>query len=408
MRVEEVMVEVEKVRTKLSKKRGMDLLKAKQKTIMNTHSENENQKLLKSISTFIENLICLDARDINAFTTKEIIKYRDNFMALICLRVPKRSRELTTLTVEEFKNSRNVDCDGEQYKAFDVSDQKASRVGDVSTMILSKNEYDALKVYVKLLRPKLCCDEQNKFVFTVSKSAISGSGQLQYGSVYNIFQKFKTSEGKSLNPRTIRHSKVSNTVGSGASMDERANLAKAMGHSMDTANKYYDVHESDIAVAAAIKLNKKLLDREKTFSAPMLTSTPSKTICMTTEAPSTSKQFNNTPETPDYSSFGEPSGLSADKSSCKRPLNDTFKNLRTKKIKRDENMDTVRASMKQKIEEIVACSADNGTINEFVTEKGLISIQPLKNAIDQQLLRSMSIKEIRGLVRLAIVKFKTS
>ena len=92
----------------------------------------------------------------------------------------------------------------------------------------------------------------------------------------------------------------------------------------------------------------------------------------------------------------------------KRPLNDTFKNLRTKKIKRDDNMDTIRASMKQKIEEIVARSADNGTINEFVTEKGLICIQPLKSAIDQQLLRSMSIKEIRGLVRLAIVKFKTS
>ena len=59
MRVEEVMVEVERVRTKLSKKRGMELLKAKQKKIRNTHSENENQELLKSISTFIQNLLCL-------------------------------------------------------------------------------------------------------------------------------------------------------------------------------------------------------------------------------------------------------------------------------------------------------------------------------------------------------------
>ena len=98
-------------------------------------------------------------------------------MALIRLRVPKRSGELTTLSVEEFKNSRNVDSDGVPYKAFDVADQKASRVGDVSTMILSKNEYDALTIYVNLLRPKLCSDVKNKFVFTVSKSAISGSGQ---------------------------------------------------------------------------------------------------------------------------------------------------------------------------------------------------------------------------------------
>ena len=111
-------------------------------------------------------------------------------MALIRLRVPKRSGELTTLSVEEFKNSRNVDSDGVPYKAFDVADQKASRVGDVSTMILSKNEYDALTIYVNLLRPKLCSDEKNKFVFIVSKSAISGSGKLRYGSVY-IFQKFK-------------------------------------------------------------------------------------------------------------------------------------------------------------------------------------------------------------------------
>ena len=66
-------------------------------------------------------------------------------------------------------------------------------------------------------------------------------------------------------------------------MDERANLAKAMGHSMDTANKYYDVHESDIAVAAAIKLSKKLLNHKKTFSAPMLTSTPTKTVCILSE-----------------------------------------------------------------------------------------------------------------------------
>ena len=103
-----------------------------------------------------------------------------------------------------------------------VADQNASLVGDLSTMILSKNEYDALTIYVHLLRPKLCSDEQIKFVFTVS-TAISGSGQLQYGFVYNIFQKCKTFEGKSLNPRTIRHSKVSNTAGIGASMDERDN-----------------------------------------------------------------------------------------------------------------------------------------------------------------------------------------
>ena len=132
-----------------------------------------------------------------------------------------------------------------------------------------------------------------------------------------FFKNLKTFKGKSLNPRTIRRSKVLNTVGSGASMDERANLAKAMGQSMDTANKYYDVHESDITVSAAIKLNKKLLDHEKTFAAPMLTSTPTKTVCISSEAPSISKQFHNTPETPDCSSLAEPSGLSIDKSLCK-------------------------------------------------------------------------------------------
>ena len=89
-RVYQSLHHFEKRQQNYKKKRGMDLLKAKQKKIRNTHSENENEELLKSISNFIQNLICLDAHDINALTTKEIIKYRDNFMALICLEtLPK-------------------------------------------------------------------------------------------------------------------------------------------------------------------------------------------------------------------------------------------------------------------------------------------------------------------------------
>ena len=95
-------------------------------------------------------------------------------------------------------------------------------------------------------------------------------------------------------------------------------------------------------------------------------------------------------------------------SPCAKAVKRHVQEFKDKKIKRDDNIDHIQASIKQKIEEIVARSAENETIDEFVTDKGLVSIQPLKSALDQQLLRSMSIKEIRGIVRLAIGKFKTS
>lgn len=204
-------------------------------------------------------------------------------------------------------------------------------------------------------------------------------------------------------------------------MDERANLAKSIGHSMDTTNKYYHVRESDVSVAAAIKLNKKLLNHEKTLSVPTLISIPTKSVCIASKAPSTSKLlYTYTTETSDCSSLGEPSGISlhtvstdkslnvSDRTQCKRPLNETLQNSRTKKMKIDDNVDHVRSVIKKKIEGIVALSVENGTIDEFVTDRGLVSIQPLKSALDQYLLRSIPIKEIRDIVWLALGKFKTS
>ena len=128
--------------------------------------------------------------------------------------------------------------------------------GDPACIPLTYEEYDALGVFIEKLRPKLWPETDNRRIFTASyKNSSNESGELSYTAVWHITQKFQSTTGKKMSSRLYRASRVTSLRDNDGTTEEKIHLAKAMNHSITTADRSYDYNNLNQSVKRSLELD---------------------------------------------------------------------------------------------------------------------------------------------------------
>ena len=266
--------EIETMISQLSKNRGKDLIIGKQRAKNKLISSSDSYSMLKENEAYLREISEKSKESLNAMNMQQIRKVRDSLIVAATIRIPRRSKELITLSLEEYANAEDRVNDGENFKIIKVLDQKNAKAGEAAPVVFSACEYAALTTYVKHLRPRFGnnIDINNVFVSCVNQFSVPTS--LTFSSIYKIMQKFSTSSGKKLSSRALRGSKVTDSRNKNYSLEQKQQLATAMSHSLQTADRNYNYSEVSDSVAKVIALDKSLHDHPD--SVMPSTSTPVK------------------------------------------------------------------------------------------------------------------------------------
>ena len=79
-------------------------------------------------------------------------------------------------------------------------------------------------------------------------------------------------------------------------------------------------------------------------------------------------------------------------------LDITLQNLRTKKVKFSDER-TARTKVAEALSKIIKDARKNNTLGNYATSTGLLSVALLKEKLDKQLMKSISVGEIRQIVK---------
>ena len=195
-----------------------------------------------------------------------------------------------------------------------------------------------------------------------------------------------------------------------------------MGHDINTADKSYDKSDVSHAVKATLRLNKRLYDSAKSESykesaleqslSPNSMISPDIINNVVYESnPSCSEKSVHPAEIANAENSGlqnvslkifehnsDNQNIRRNKTQKRSPENlvITLQNLRTKKVKfRDERNTKVAEALSK----IIKDARKNNTLGNYATSTGLLSVALLKEKLDKQLMKSISVGEIRQIVK---------
>ena len=262
--------------SQLSKNRGKDLMLGKEKAKNRLINLDDSNSILKENENFLLEISKQNEESLKKMNLQQIRKVRDSLIAAATIRLPRRSKELITLSLEEYQKAEERLIEGEIFKIIHVHDQKNAKAGKPAPVVFSSCEYNALTTYVKYLRPRIGKNITINNVFTSCTNQFSTATCLNFSSIYKIMQKFSTSSGKKLSSRALRGSKVTDSRNNNYSQEQREQLATAMSHSLQTADRNYNYSNISDSVAKVIALDKSLHDQSYVDSASPSTSTPLK------------------------------------------------------------------------------------------------------------------------------------
>ena len=141
------------------------------------------------------------------------------------------------------------------FRVVKVLDHKEAKGGFKAAVPFMADEYCWLQDFVQLFRPLLCTDPNLRNVFPVLKHYnYTVDKELSYGSLYNILSQFKSRSGVKLSSRNIRRARITNTRDNNISPASKKKLAKAMNHTLETAERYYNFEDENNSVAAALEV----------------------------------------------------------------------------------------------------------------------------------------------------------
>ena len=257
IKVKNVNHEIKSVITLLSKSRGADLIKAKERARKKLISADDTIDVLKETQDYLGNLVEQDENEWQSFDMTEIRKIRDSLIMIATIRISRRSKEMTSMTLREVENAEDCVADGVLYKIIKVTDQKQSKSGEPAPIAYTVKEFEALNRYIKHLRPKIGQTNVDN-VFLSCCPQRCGATPLNYSAIYKILQKYTTNSGKKLSSRALRGSRVTNSRKKNLSDQDKRDLANAMSHSLTTAERSYNYTNITDSVRKVLTLNRSL------------------------------------------------------------------------------------------------------------------------------------------------------
>lgn len=244
--------------SQLGKKRGPGLVTTKRRACKKLMSQEEMDTILSERSDVLKQSL---TEDYSEFDIDRVTEIRNDLIAVAVIRLGRRTKEIITMTMEEVFGAETITIDGGATNyVVKVYDQKDLRAGNEAPIAFTEEEYDALKKYGNILRPKLTIEDGCHTIFTTTNKKTNNS--LSFSGVYNILQLYETSTGKKLSSRAIRGSLVTNSRYLDMSHQEQEDLASSMSHTLPTAQRYYNYKNITDSVSKA--LSKK---RERSSSA---------------------------------------------------------------------------------------------------------------------------------------------
>lgn len=321
-------------------------------------------------------------------------------MSVATIRLGRRSKELMNMTLAEINEAEKKEIDGKTIHIVNVVDQKNLKTGEAAPVVFSDPEFQVLQIYLSKMRPKITGDAFNQTAFP-SQQQRASSHNMSFGSFYNILQKLESKSGKKISSRTVRGSKITINRSLNVSDSSRRHLAKAMSHSVATANRYYD--HSDVSKSVVETLT---LDHANASST-----------VNTSGAIETEQTFEKSVDNASGNSSGE---VNVDQSfvptdqitstpikgaSAKRSaeLDVTLKNLRNKKVKLSSDEREVQLNfLNEQVTEIVDRMIGQGTEASLMTSTGQVSIAPVTAQLSKGVTKTFSTKDIRDVIKKCI------
>lgn len=157
------------------------------------------------------------------------------------------------MTVDEVKKAEKKWIDGEFFYIIKVLQQKNVKMGEAAPVVFSDVEFQVLNIYITKMRPQLTGDIYNPVVFPSQSQRASGFN-MSYSTFNNILDKLVTRSGKKLSSRIVRGSTITNNRTLNVTHSERLHLAKAMSHSVATAERYYNYSDVSNSVVETLSL----------------------------------------------------------------------------------------------------------------------------------------------------------
>lgn len=280
IKLKKINYEIENLTSQLAKNRGSDLIRTRERAAKKLIAEDETDKIQKEIETFLNEFICKDEITLKNYNLEEIRKVRDSLITIATIRLARRSGEIISMTLEEYEQAEDVTVDDKPFKIIKVLNHKTSKTGKPALVSLSKEEYVALSLYIKHLRPKLGQTAVNN-VFLTCSNQLCGPAPLNYSSLYKILQKFETTSGKKLSSRALRTSKITESRKRKLSQEDKVALAESMNHTLATAERNYNFKSPSESVVKVLSRKRSEntfpeVTVSESFAPPLDSSTPVK------------------------------------------------------------------------------------------------------------------------------------
>ena len=280
IKLKAVSHEIDRTVSILSKNRGKDLMEARAKAKKKLIDIEELNTILKENREFLKEISEMDEAVLKEMNLQEVRKIRDSLIITAIIRLSRRSKELVSMSLEEYSNPEDCIVGGENFKIIHVSDQKNARTGKAAPIAFHECEYAALTAYVTHLRPKIDINSSFKNVFLTCNTQLTEPSPLNYSSLYKIMQKFTSKSGKKLSSRALRGSRITDSRNKNHAHEQRTMSAETISHSLLTADKndnFSDITNSGVA-SLALQNNQDTSNADKTHATIPATSNPVKTF----------------------------------------------------------------------------------------------------------------------------------
>ena len=438
IKVKRVLHEVKNAVDLLGKDRGAEIIKSKAKAKEKLVSEEEMKDYLKEPKEVLKNLLIdFEKNSVSKYGIKQTIKVRNSLIAVATVRLGRRSKELSTMSLEEVSEADKEIVDGKEVYIIKVVDQKSTKTGIPAPVVFTQKEYRALNIFIDHLRPKLGCESE--VVFPPRTKLGITKKDLSYSNLHHIMQSFSTTTGKKLSSRSSRASKVTNSRKNALSEQEKQSLAKAMNHSLQTAERYYNFDDLKNSVVKSLAIgnddalsdssDEGSLNLDSTVEDTTLSENPDEleipsvndrladlsdignnseieirvqdaSSSFNTERATTSIESNKEIQATLITSTPSKSTLCSKRKSGAQTLDETIVHLRNKKVKtsnaerRDEKLAAL-PQLKNKIEEIMKEILVSGGHSTLLTKTGQYSVQPITKKLDKNFMKLFSTKDMR-------------
>lgn len=265
----DIKFEFEICYSQLGKQKGAEMVRTKRKAEEKLMTDAEMAVILDQKSKALETIM---GNDFKSFDKDQILVIRNDLIVVATIRLGRRSKELTTMSLEEVKSAERIEVNGECSYVIKVLEQKNIKTGQEAPIAYNEKEYQVLKKYIEILRPKLNIDKKCQAVFTTVHKV--PNKELSLSGIFSILQLTTTDSGKKLSSRAIRGSIVTNSRYLDLSLQDQEDLASSMSHTLPTARRYYNYKKITDSVAKT--LNKSNADISPSKPSPPKTSTPKK------------------------------------------------------------------------------------------------------------------------------------